>query len=153
MGSTTLDPLKRTLKKAYALAYNIEQDVHGLTRVIDYAAGEATELEDQAETLAKAVHQLAQTIRQGRLKAAELAEMPSGADKVADAQLVAEGMDSLLAGMPSYQLARELELVRIDNYRMALRELGSYPEGVDRLVELRDAAEQALQEILGKSKT
>ena len=150
MGSTTLDPLKRTLKKAYALAYNMEQEVTGLTRVIDYAAGEATELEDQAETLAKAVHQLAQTIRQGRLKAAELAEMPSGADKVADAQLVAEGMDSLLAGMPAYQLARELELISIDSYYLALRELGSYDSGVERLVELRDQAEKALREVLNK---
>lgn len=150
MGSTTLDPLKRTLKKAYALAYNIEQEVSGLTRVIDYAAGEATELEQQAETLAHAVHQLAQTIRQGKIKAAELAEMPSGADKVADAQLVAEGMDSLLAGMPAYQLARELELISINAYSLALRELGSYESGVARLVELRDASEKALREILGK---
>ncbi len=152
MGSTTLNPLKRTLKKAYALAYNMEQEVTGLVRVVDYAAGEAAELEEQVETLTKAVHQLAQTIRQGKLKATELAEMPSPADKIADTQLIAEGMDSLLAGMPAYQLARELEMVDIDNYYLALRELGSYDTGIDRLVELRDKTEAVLREILGKPK-
>lgn len=150
MSSTTLGPLKKTLQKAYALAYNMEQEVGGLVRVVDYASGEATEIEAQADSLALAVHQLAQTIRQGKMKAAEFAEMPSGADKIADAQLVAEGLDSLLAGMPAYQLARELELVKIDNYLLAFTELSTYEGGLERLAEIRDAAERVMLERRGK---
>ncbi len=150
MGSTSLGPLKRTLKKAYGLAANIEQEVAGLVQVVDQTNIDAVEFEEHFKKAEEAARQLMQTIRQGKAKAREMKELPSAADKIADTIMIAEGMDSLLAGMPSYQLARELEMVRIDSYQMALRELGSYESGVSRLVELRDCAEKVLQEILGK---
>ena len=153
MGSTPLNPLKRTLKKAYGLAVNYEQEMAGLVRVLDQSDIDATEFEEQlkkAEEATKkaeeAARQLIQTIRQAKLRMAELKEMPSPADKIADTLLVAEGLDSLLAGMPAYQLARELELVNMDSYLLAFTELSSYEGGLERLTEIRDAAERVMRE-------
>ena len=146
MGSTSLSPLKRTLKKAYGLAANVEQEVSGLVQVIDRADIDAVEFEEYFKKAEEAARQLMQTIRQGKAKAMEMKELPSAADKVADAIMVSEGLDSLLAGMPSYQLARELELVNIDHYLMAFTELATYSEGMMRLTEIRDAAEKVMRE-------
>lgn len=146
MGSTGLAPLKRTLKKAYGLAANVEQETAGLVNIVDQASLDADEFEDHWNKAEAAARQFLQTIRIAHAKAAEIKELPSGADKVADAQLVAEGLDSLLAGMPAYQLARELEMVQLGHYLMTFTELASYEGGLERLTEIRDAAERTLRE-------
>ena len=150
MTSTALGPLKRTLQKAYALAHNTEQEMAGLVRGVDLIDTDAAEFAELFKKAEEAAQQLLQTIRQSKMKAAEIKEMTSPTDKIADAIMVAEGLDSLLAGMPSYQLARELEVISLDSYYLALRELGSYESGVERLIELRDKAEEVLREVLNK---
>ena len=150
MTSTTLGPLKNTLKKAYALAYNTEQEMAGLVQAVDRIDTHASDFEEHFKAAELAANELIQAIRLSKMRAMELKEMPSPTDKVADAMLVAEGLDSLLAGMPAYQLARELELVRVDNYLMAFTELASYESGLERLTEIRDAAERVMREKRGK---
>src|SRR5574341_1677254 len=146
--STALGPLRTALKRAYGLATTIEKETEGLINVVDQAGLDADELEMEMEKVDAAARQLIQTIRLGKARAAEMKEIPSAADKMADSQLIDEGLDSLLSGMPAYQLARELEIINIDAYYLALRELASYETGVERLVELRDQAQRALQEVL-----
>ncbi len=146
MTSTALAPLKRTLKKAYALAYNTEQEMAGLVKGIDQIDTDVKEFMEHFRRAEVAAIQFMQTIQQVKMKAAEIKELESPTDKIADAIMVTEGMDSLLAGMPAYQLARELELVNVDNYQMAFIELSSYETGLERLTEIRDAAEKVMRE-------
>ena len=146
MGSTSLAPLKRTLKKAYGLAANVEQETAGLIQVVDQASLDANEFEEHWNRTEASARQFLQTIRIARAKAAEIKELPSAADKIADTQFVAEGLDSLLAGMPAYQLARELEMIQLDHYLVAFTELVTYEGGLERLTEIRDAAEKTLRE-------